>query len=416
MSQPLTDFPLADADKCVKCALCLPHCPTYRDALDEGDSPRGRIALMQGFATGALEITPQLTGHLDRCLTCRACEAVCPAEVPYGKLIDAARVQLLRHGHKEGLMVRLFAVCMRHPLLLRWLHYALWLAQRLGLRRLASVSPSLRLLVKMLPPLATPQRWHSVNQPLNPDRQDLQLFLGCLARVTQPQVTNSSILVLNALGYSVRIPENQTCCGALDQHAGRVAQACALVLKNLDVFSANDAAPMLHTASGCGATLMEYPLLTNDPRAAAFSARSRDISSFIATSTRLHQIRFKPWNATLLVHSPCTLKNALKSDKAVAELLRCIPELKVETLPADTGCCGAAGSYLMNEPEIADRLVEHIVAVVEKARPAALVTSNIGCSLHLHAALERHCLEIPVLHPIEILARQLLEAARAPAV
>ena len=57
MHQASTAFPLADADKCVKCALCLPHCPTYRESLDEGESPRGRIALMQGFATGALDIT-----------------------------------------------------------------------------------------------------------------------------------------------------------------------------------------------------------------------------------------------------------------------------------------------------------------------------------------------------------------------
>ena len=80
MSMPA--FPLADADKCVKCALCLPHCPTYRVSKDEGESPRGRIALMQGLATGKLELTPRVEAHLDQCLACRACEAVCPAEVP----------------------------------------------------------------------------------------------------------------------------------------------------------------------------------------------------------------------------------------------------------------------------------------------------------------------------------------------
>src|SRR5690349_23402530 len=94
MGAALPNFPLADADKCVKCALCLPHCPTYRVTRDEGESPRGRIALMQGLATGALKPTPRLAAHLDHCLSCRACEAVCPAEVPYGRLIDAARQAL----------------------------------------------------------------------------------------------------------------------------------------------------------------------------------------------------------------------------------------------------------------------------------------------------------------------------------
>jgi len=407
MLQVSTDFPLADADKCVKCALCLPHCPTYRDSRDEGESPRGRIALMQGFATGALDITPALTGHLDRCLACRACEAVCPAEVPYGKLIDAAREQLVRHGHQETRMVRLLAVCMRHPVLLRCMHVLMWLTQLLGLHKLAFMSPRLQRLAKMLPTVAIPHRWKPAYRPSHGGQQEVELFLGCIARITQPQVMRASIQLLIALGYSVRIPEGQTCCGALDQHAGRAVQASALALKNLDAFSDDAAMPVLNTASGCGATLGEYPSLVTDARAAAFSNRSQDISAFLAGQEQLKHIKFKPLPVSVLLHSPCTLKNVLKADKAVAELLRCIPELKLEILPNSTGCCGAAGSYVMSEPEIADRLADNIVAAVKKVHPAILVTSNVGCSLHLRAALQCHGLDIPLLHPLELLAKQL---------
>src|SRR5579859_3668385 len=114
MASPIPSFPLADADKCVKCALCLPHCPTYKVARDEGESPRGRIALMQGLATGKLDATPRLAAHLDHCLACRACEAVCPAEVPYGKLIDAARLELGRQGLGEPASAHVFAFFMTH--------------------------------------------------------------------------------------------------------------------------------------------------------------------------------------------------------------------------------------------------------------------------------------------------------------
>lgn len=405
MPQAAAHFPLADADKCVKCALCLPHCPTYRETLDEGESPRGRIALMQGFATGALEITPQLTGHLDRCLACRACEAVCPAEVPYGKLIDAAREEFLRHGHREPRLARVFAGVMRHPALLNYLHWVLWLAQRLSLHRLAYLLPHGKRLARLLPSLARPHRWRGLNAPSGAPVGQAELFLGCVARITQPTVTEASIRLLNALGYTVRIPESQGCCGALDQHAGRRAQAETLARKNLDAFAANGA--LLHTASGCGATLAEYPRLTDDPRAAAFSARVRDISDLLLHAPQLSQIQFKPWQARALVHSPCTLKNVLKTDKSVVECLRRIPELSVEALPASTACCGAAGSYVMNEPDTADRLADKIIAAVEKSLPTVLVTSNVGCALHLQAALKRRGLDIPLLHPLEILARQL---------
>jgi glycolate oxidase iron-sulfur subunit len=413
MLQESNIFPLSDADKCVKCALCLPHCPTYRESLDEGESPRGRIALMQGLATGALEITPALTGHLDRCLDCRACEAVCPAEVPYGKLMDAARAQLIQRGHRESTLVRLFAVWMRHPLLLRILHLKLWLMQKLGLQRFAFISRRLRRLTRLLPRLARPHRWQPVYRSSHGGHQEIELFLGCIARITQPQVTSASIKLLNAFGYDVRIPEGQTCCGALDQHAGRSAQASALARRNLEAFGTDAAIPVLNTASGCGATLGEYPSLVHDARAAAFSKRSQDLSAFLAGQQRLRDMRFKPLSATVLLHTPCTLKNVLKTDKAVAELLRCIPELKLEILPGSTGCCGAAGSYVMSEPEMADRLADHIVMAVKNVHPAILITSNVGCSLHLRTALLRHGFDIPVLHPLELLAQQLPDETSA---
>lgn len=415
MLQPLPNFPLADADKCVKCALCLPHCPTYLDTLDEGESPRGRIALMQGFATGALEITPRLAAHLDHCLACRACEVVCPAEVPYGKLIDAARLELRRRGHGEPLKSLAFAHAMRGKNHRRFVRVVMRFSERIGLTAFVAKSgpTGLRRLAKLLPVMPKPRHWKPAYIPRTKSGQSVSLFLGCIADITQPQVSAAAIGVLNALGIEVQIPPSQGCCGALDQHAGRTDQAAKLVRKNLDAFNTDANVPLLNTASGCGATLGEYTLLTNDPRAKAFSARSCDISSFLIHTQQLSHIQFKPWNATVLVHSPCTLKNVLRTDKAVVELLRCIPELRVETLPASTGCCGAAGSYVLNEPETADRLADHIVASVDKIRPAVLVTSNVGCALHLQAALQRHGLDIQLLHPVEVLARQLPDQADA---
>ncbi|HEV2110356.1 MAG TPA: (Fe-S)-binding protein [Gammaproteobacteria bacterium] len=416
MARPLPDFPLADADKCVKCALCLPHCPTYRVTLDEGESPRGRIALMQGLANGALDATPHLAAHLDHCLACRACEAVCPAEVPYGKLIDAARLELGRQGLGEPAGTRLFAFFMTRPLLRRWSHRILWWSGRIGLTGLLRRangfgSAALRRRLELLPEVTKPRAWRREYQPRASSKTTASLFLGCVADITQPQVSAAAVLMLNALGVELRLPRNQGCCGALDQHAGRKASAGRLARKNLEAFSGSEV--ILGTASGCLATLKDYPEILGS-YAGDFADRVQDVSEFISRHPRLGKIQFHSWKAKALVQTPCTLRNVLKTGASVPELLHRIPKLQVDSLPASLGCCGAAGSYMLTQAEQADAFAAEFAEAIAQRKPDVLVSSNVGCALHLSAALKRRGLDIPVMHPVEILAKQLPEALYRP--
>jgi glycolate oxidase iron-sulfur subunit len=413
MSMPA--FPLADADKCVKCALCLPHCPTYRVSKDEGESPRGRIALMQGMATGKLEITPALTAHLDQCLSCRACEAVCPAEVPYGKLIDAARRELRAHGHPEPLKARLFAFFMRGSWRLHLLQGLLRFADKSGINGflLKSGPASLKRLLRFMPTVPKPRRWDAVYEPRKASGEKVQLFLGCVADISQPQVTASAIAVLNAIGVEVQIPKSQGCCGALDQHAGRSGKAAELARNNLKAFTGD--APILGSASGCTASLLEYDQIAGaGAEAQAFALRAQDIAAWLARHPLISRIEFKDWEALALVQAPCTQRNVLKSEKAGFELLKLIPGLKVKAIPASMGCCGAAGSYMLTEPEKADAFADAYATYIQENKTELLVTSNVGCSLHLRAALLRKGIRIPVLHPIEVLALQLPDSMYKP--
>ncbi|HET7922538.1 MAG TPA: (Fe-S)-binding protein [Gammaproteobacteria bacterium] len=401
------DFPLPDADRCVKCALCLPHCPTWRETRHEGESPRGRIALMQGFASGALDITPRLAAHLDHCLGCRACEAVCPAEVPYGKLIDAAHAVLERHGQRDSWLARVFAWWLRGVARLRVLHGLLWLAQRSGAFGVAArMSAPLARLTRLMPALTAPVSRRALYPAADAARGDVSLFLGCIARLTEPGVSDAAIAVLNAAGYNVHVPMGQACCGALDQHAGRNREAARLAARNLAAFGTGSA-PVLSSASGCGATLAEYARLSDAGTAADFSARHHDLGAFLATEAALERVRFRAWPATVVLHEPCTLRNVLKTGQHTLTLLQRVPELKIVTLPANLGCCGAAGSYLLNQPDMADRLGARTAEAVLAARPAALITSNVGCAMHLAASLSRHGQPLPVVHPVQVLARQL---------
>ncbi len=376
-----------DAARCVKCALCLPHCPTYLLKGEEGDSPRGRIELIQSLAEAALTSTPATLEHLDGCLNCRACEAVCPAGVPYGRLIDGARSTLNAHGH-AAVLTRLLRRLVAHPATLA--------------AALAMLRPLARLAPKRLRPYLTAARRlpRLARGPANGEA--VALFLGCIARTMDTEALAASAELLAVAGYRIEVPQRQSCCGALAQHGGDRKTAVALARRNGEAFA--DCATIAASATGCTAQLVEYETLLED--GGAFSRRVHDVSDLLAQAIedgRLHFHSGTPLRIAL--HTPCTQRNVLRSD-AAARCLAALPEITVIALPP--GCCGAAGSYFLDRPEDAERLREPLLNAVHEAQPDLVLTTNIGCRLHLGAGLDEQ--KTPkVQHLASFLAQRLVK-------
>ncbi|MGD8379643.1 MAG: heterodisulfide reductase-related iron-sulfur binding cluster [Gammaproteobacteria bacterium] len=404
-------FPLEDADRCVKCGLCLPHCPTWLETGDEGDSPRGRIALMQGLASGQLKPDPVSAGHLDRCLDCRACERVCPANVPYGKLIDAARAHL--YPARTVWDRRLHALVAR-PGRLRRFGRVVRALRRLGLLHLGARGPWprwLRRLASMPGPADAPPA-PGVHPGIGERRGRVALFIGCLAGEFDTRTARDAVFVLTRLGYEVTIPENQGCCGALDQHAGQPDAAREFAHANLSAFTGGFDA-IITTASGCAATLLDYPrLAVRAGEGAEFAARVLDISSFLVRRLDEFRDRLGDVSRRVVVHQPCTLRNVLRGDADVARLIGAVPGVTVAPLPGDDHCCGAAGSYVINQRAMSARLLEREVRRVRQAAPDWLLSSNIGCAMQLRAGLTTAGRAVTVRHPVSLVAESL--AGRQP--
>lgn len=391
---------LADTDLCVKCGLCLPHCPTYRATLDENESPRGRISLLQAWASDRLSLTPGFRQALDDCLLCRNCEAVCPALVPYASLMNGFRALAGEAGkpfHVRALS-SLLRVGLRHPALAR-------LGRRLieGSHRLLPGSRWQRM-ARTLPPLTEPGDWYGHHPARGEVLAHVGLFLGCTASVADAATVTALLDLLPRLGVSVTVPETQGCCGALDLHAGRAAQAARSQARNLTAFSNPELDAILTFASGCGATLSEYGMLGGTPEARSFARRVFDVSQFFVERIPANRWDFAPLEARVLVHNPCSLRNVLKTEGGVESLLRRVPGLSIHTLPGKGNCCGAAGTYMVENPEMAERVRAESLAAILRAKPDFLLTSNIGCALHLRAGLPDD-MDLPVLHPVELLAR-----------
>ncbi|WP_243038709.1 (Fe-S)-binding protein [Dyella sedimenti] len=380
------------ADQCVQCGMCLPTCPTYGLDGTESESPRGRIAMAAALARGDAEPTATLRIHLDHCLGCLNCERVCPAQVKYGELLVETRALI---GPRPGRPRALLAM-LKQPTLLR-------LAARLG--SAAGLARWKRRLDARLPagsawraalgtlPEATP-----VTPPVAADSADGQptvaLFPGCVASVEDAEAEAAALRLLRAAGYrAIRLPA--FCCGAIDLHGGEMDTAERLAERVRETWRSSGAEHLVSVTPGCLGTL----------RRALPGVPVADPASLLAE--RADRLRFRPLARRVALHLPCTQVNVARSEGTLQSLLRKVPELDLQVAPRAPYCCGAAGSHMLEFPGRAARLREATLDQVAALAPQQLVSSNIGCRLHLAAGMDDGGRRWPHMHPLTLLAQQL---------
>jgi len=404
-----TVFDTTGLERCIHCGLCLEACPTYRITQLETESPRGRLHLMGAIADRRVDLgrNDATVLHLDRCLACRACEAVCPSGVPYGRLIEETRAAVVR---SRGItpLGRVLLWSVSRPWVLRAMAAVLAASERTGLRRLVLrfLPPRLRRLDALAPPAGRPAyRPVQVQSP----RLSVGLLLGCVMRASYGDVHTATARVLARLGAAVVDTPDQTCCGALHAHAGDKDEAVRLAKRNIVAFE--QAEVILVNAAGCGAHLKSYAHLLEDrpnwaERASALASRVRDVSEFLETIAG--EISFGELAMRVTYQDPCHLAHAQGIRAEPRALLSRVHRLElVEMANADV-CCGSAGYYNLAQPEYADRLLEPKIDAILATRPDAVVTGNPGCMLQLAAGLRsRGRADIAVLHVVEVLDRAL---------
>ena len=395
-------MPLEDTDRCVMCGLCLPHCPTYGLTRQEGDSPRGRISLMQALASGQLPADDRLTAHLDGCLGCRACEAMCPSGVPFGRLMDEGRALLREMREDRPKLPALARPLLRSDRIGRSAAALLHAYQRSGVHGTLSRALDrgrLGRALSLLPPGAAPAIPVGLHKPAGTPRGRVSLFTGCTGAAFEGGALAAARDLLLALGHEVDIPGGQDCCGALDLHAGDAKAARAHAARNLAAFGETDT-PVIALNSGCRAQLHEYAQLLPGEDAGAFARRVRDLCGFLLEQD-LESLTVDSRPATVAVHLPCTLRNVLKEHDAMLTLLRRLPGTEVVELEGNAYCCGAAGTHMISHPQAADALLAPKIEAVRQLDPQAVITANIGCSLHFQAGLRQAGIDIPVVTPAE---------------
>lgn len=395
--------PMARAvSACVHCGFCLAACPTYEHLGQEMDSPRGRIVLMKEVLEGRMSFA-DAGPHVDRCLGCLACEPACPSGVPYRDLISPFRAVAEPHV-RRGFFARV-----RRFLAARTLPFPdrFRLAARLGglplVRWLAprSLAPMLDLLPAKIP---APETWPETTPARGERRARVALLAGCAQQVLAPDINTATIAVLAANGVEVVVPRGQGCCGGLAWHTGDLRGARDFARRNLDAFPA-DVDAIVTNAAGCGSALHEYHLILrgtpDEARAEAFRHRVIDVSALLARLGLRAAFRETPLKAAY--HDACHLANAQGVRRQPRDLLRAIPGLELVEVADPHLCCGSAGTYNIDQPEIATALGMQKARAIAATGADIAVTGNIGCLTQVAVHLGRLGSPIRVRHTMQVL-------------
>ena len=360
-------------ESCVHCGFCLATCPTYQILGDELDSPRGRIYLIKS-ALEQNQFSQKSLSHMDRCLTCRSCETTCPSGVEYGQLLEIGREMMEpKRGKLQSLYRYIVRKTLSTPLLFKPAGYFL--------RHSKINSKAIK------------------SKTIN---SSVLLMGGCVQPSLAPNINHSIKNILAKLNIEVLESSQSECCGALDQHLAASSDAMKKVKRNIDNWISkldSGVEVIISSASGCGVMIKDYPNLfdSSDPyykKALQVSSKTKDIAEFLVNQD-LSSLKLKELN--IAYHEPCTMQHGQKLGGLVESILSEFGYIKKQIKDSHI-CCGSAGTYSVFETKIANQLRSNKIDNLNASEPKMIVTSNIGCLMHLQKGSS-----IPVKHWVELL-------------
>ena len=417
----------ADMYRCVHCGLCLSACPTYVVLGVETESPRGRIALMKAVNEGRIGVNERVASHWEQCLQCRACEAVCPSGVPYGRMMANTRSQVLAQDKRSVNLSRISRLFLRgalpHPRRLRLGAHLLRVYQRSGLQKLLRVSRVLRLVSRPLAALEAnlpvmdshffgPSK--RVYRAQGEARLRVGLLSGCVMPLMQGSTMSATVRVLTRNGCDVVVPVGQGCCGALNIHAGDLDAGRGMARRNIDIFLNANVDRIVVASAGCSAAMREYDeLLENDPDYGEKAQRFKEL--VVDVTALLASLPVDPPRAALnrrvTYQDPCHLVHAQRISSEPRAVLAAIPGLALVEMEQSTMCCGGAGIYSLVQPELAEKILARKMGYVAATGAEQVVTANPGCMVQLEQGLRAMGDQSKVAHVVDLLD----EAYRAEA-
>ncbi|HLH67963.1 MAG TPA: LUD domain-containing protein [Candidatus Dormibacteraeota bacterium] len=384
----------ADALTCIRCGACSNACPAFMAVGGHvfGHIYTGPIGLvLTPFHHG--QEAAELPNTL--CTQCNACQEICPVDIPLPR-------QILEHRRRSRPRPT------KRALLEVWSRG--WAARS----AMSLAAPLARLFPIGPVPLATPPLRSRIRAKVGGTAGETSppatIFASCLVDRVLPEAGEALHRILRAAGYRVEFPPDQWCCGLICSNAGDFERGARL-FRQLVRSLASSSGPIVTPSASCfGAVVFDATEWGPDPEAAAtVRARLRDSTRFVLELVASRPELVRPVEGArprVAYHDSCQSKRQLGLVSEPRRLLE-LAGYEVVDLPDVAACCGFGGTFLLDWPQVADRMVEWKLDAITATGCAVVASDNPGCLVHIQAGARRRGLELRTAHVLELVAERL---------
>lgn len=232
--------------------------------------------------------------------------------------------------------------------------------------------------------------------------QRVALFVSCVADLVAPGPARAAVEILEALGFTVEVPEAQTCCGQPALNSGYPDEARRLMRRWVETFEPYDA--VVSPSGSCTATVHhQYPRVLEEPwasRARAVVDRLYEATQFVVAYGTDLKLRL---DATVTYHDSCHMLRSLGEKRSPREMLERIDGVRLIEMPNSEQCCGFGGTFAAKFPDVSVALADQKLADARATGAHYLVSADPGCLLHLAARARSAGLPARTRHVVEVI-------------
>jgi len=401
-----------DLFACSRCGTCLSICPVYRQTLDEGCAPRGKLSLIEAVANGKIPFTEKVSQRLYTCTMCNYCTKECPSGVKVDELFRAVRSDLVDSK--------------KYPEILDLLKERIDKAYNVTF----DTNQGRLDWLKQIPDI-------DIDEYVK-DTAEVVYFVGCVSSFSPRSfvIPRSITQILKGAGVDFTLlGEDEWCCGFPLLSSGMTAQAQFLAEHNIEMVRKKGAKILITSCPSCYHTWVhEYPDFrvgagdgVGDGAGYSSGGGAGDfkimhISQYLLEliknkKIKLNRINEKQTDTKVTYHDPCDLGRNSGITQEPREVIRSIPGVNLVELPFNkllSNCCGGGGNLESLNPQLAAKIAEAKAGEIISTGAGILVSACQQCERTLSNALKKKKSQIDYKIKVMDISELVLESIIGP--